>query len=168
MIPIIPSVPTWDGNVCLQRKHLPAAKPYLSRAAANALPLQHSPLDPLLADNLGQRVSPGDAVKKPEGIAEIALARGVGAHQQGEVPQRQRCVEEVLEPLQPEFLNHGSDHPFFMQHCLNFFPLPQGQGSFRPTRCWRLRMGWGLWSTSVPSMAACCCEAISPADWASW
>ena len=44
-----------------------------------------------------------------------------------------------------------------MQQFLNFFPLPQGQGSLRPTRCWRLRIGSGLWSTSVPSMAACCC-----------
>ena len=62
---------------------------------------------------------------------------------------------------------HPSDHPFLMQQFLNFFPLPHGQGSLRPTRCWRLRMGCGLWSVSVPSMAACCCEAISPAEEAS-
>ena len=37
-----------------------------------------------------------------------------------------------------------SFHPFLMQQFLNFFPLPQGQGSLRPTRCWRLRIGCGL------------------------
>ena len=40
-----------------------------------------------------------------------------------------------------------------MQQFLNFLPLPQGQGSLRPTRSWRLRIGSILRSLCVPSMA---------------
>ena len=54
-----------------------------------------------------------------------------------------------------------------MQQFLNFLPLPQGQGSLRPTRSCRLRIGSSLRSVWVASMAACCCPAISEAEGAS-
>ena len=45
--------------------------------------------------------------------------------------------------------------PFFMWQFLNFLPLPQGQGSLRPTRWPRLRIGSGFLSASVFSIAVC-------------
>ena len=54
-----------------------------------------------------------------------------------------------------------------MQQFLYFLPLPQGQGSLRPTFCSRLRIGSSFLSASVPAMAACCWWAISLAGGAS-
>src|SRR5271155_3537744 len=42
-------------------------------------------------------------------------------------------------------------HPFFPQHCLYFFPLPQGHGSLRPT-LGPLRMGLALAIASLASL----------------
>ena len=50
---------------------------------------------------------------------------------------------------------------FRMQHFLYFFPLPQGQGSLRPTFSMRLRIGSIFFSASVPAIAACCCRSMS-------
>src|SRR6476620_8674830 len=57
--------------------------------------------------------------------------------------------------------------PFLIQHCLHFLPLPQGQGSLRPTFGSKLRIGSIFLSASVPAMAACCWRSISLAGLAS-
>ena len=41
-----------------------------------------------------------------------------------------RCHRRLLRQLRS-----GSPLDLFKQHFLNFFPLPQGHGSFLPTRC---------------------------------
>src|SRR5207247_10283357 len=45
--------------------------------------------------------------------------------------------------------------PLRRQQFLYFLPLPQGQGSLRPTRLPRLRIGSGLASASAPALVCC-------------
>src|SRR5690348_950761 len=91
---------------------------------------QESPPDPrpdplstlavLLADDLGEAVAPSDTVQEPEGIADVALARGIRPDQDGERPELKLGVLEALEAFQPQRGEHpvGScgDNPHHSTH----------------------------------------------------
>ncbi len=73
-----------------------------------------------------------------------------------------RLVDSALRIRTPHSHARAMLPPPFMWQFLNFLPLPQGQGSLRPTRWPRLRIGSsGRSPCWLAPMAACCCWAIS-------
>src|SRR5258708_24902256 len=55
----------------------------------------------------------------------------------------------------------SESYPFFPQHCLNFLPLPQGQGSLRPT-FGPVRTGLALATASLASLTMSLAFAGAP------
>lgn len=74
--------------------------------AANPVPFDLAADAVLAAQNLRQAVTAADAVEEAKGVADIALAAGVGANYYGERPDAQRLVSEVLEINQAQGSNH--------------------------------------------------------------
>ena len=59
------------------------------------------------AENFRQSVAAVYPLQDAEGVADVALAAGVGAHQDRDRAEAQRLVREVLEVDQPNRRNHG-------------------------------------------------------------
>ena len=80
-------------GVALQRKSCSQCERPLARQNDFAHPAPYPRPDPfsslpvLLADDLGQVITAGNAMQKPKRIADVALARGIRPDQDGERPE---------------------------------------------------------------------------------
>src|SRR5258708_1031442 len=110
--------------------------------SANAFPRGHTS-DVLSTDDVSERVAESNPMQEPEGGAEIALARRVGADQQSQLTQGQGPIAEVLEIGKMEGLDHGL-----------FFPGKTGVGSgFRRRTGQNLNWRWlSSCSTCLPDV----------------
>ncbi len=76
--------------------------------APNLLPL-YLPSDPVFfAQYIRQPIAAPDTVKKTEGVANVALAAGIGAHDRRERADAQRLIGEALEILHAKGSNHAA------------------------------------------------------------
>ena len=103
-----------------------AAKPLPIFARAQALPDQ-----PGRQGDEQQQIEAIEEYRPPPGILSLAARQSCGT------------AAPVAQPSRSAHAPGGAP-PFFMWQFLNFLPLPQGQGSLRPTRSSRLRIGSGL------------------------
>ncbi len=72
----------------------------------------------------------------------LAIRRICGrAAAEGKTRMRPATLRKM--DMQISRLQKLADHSSLPQHCLNFFPLPQGQGSLRPTLGASRRTGAG-------------------------
>ena len=69
----------------------------LIHCTANPRPFDLAASAEFAADDLRQRVAAADAVQEAERVADVALAAGIGADDDGERADAQRLVGEVLE-----------------------------------------------------------------------
>src|SRR5690242_12278958 len=84
-------------------------------AAADSLPLQNTTFDPLLADDLCERVATRDTVDETKCVANVALTRGVRANENRQGPKLKRSVSKVLERNEPKPLEC---RPRLLKHLL--------------------------------------------------
>ena len=95
---LTPSYPQFD----FKREFILSKASYLIGSTPNWRPLRAV----LPAKNLRQGVASTNTVQESECIADVALAAGVGAHDEGEGAEVKRLIGEVLEVNEAERGNH--------------------------------------------------------------
>lgn len=78
----------------------------LIQGAADFSPLLLTPDAVMPADDVGKAVATTDPVQDTKRVANVALAAGVRAYDDGERPNGQFLAHEVLEVNQPEIGDH--------------------------------------------------------------
>ena len=93
-----------------QLEGVASAGRHLAHAAPDSAPDPLAP-DIFLSQDLHQAIAQADPVQKAEGIAKIALSRGVRANEDGERPQTESGVLKPLESSQSHGIDHGVQLP---------------------------------------------------------